>query len=219
MRGEDRVLSLVDRAVWGKFEFTSCDHCAGFHTNWSMNRLIWLICVPSFIQKDPLSEIIWWDSRVHVSHRVARLILGFQNHPIRLQLLWVVICSHLVVLIQHYRLAVSQVKANNHDSWSRTPPFPQSWFHSMNNALIGMKILIYLMEEHLVPFPELIGSTKHEIKQHMSGCKVIRIPTTAEVWILLHIIPLRLWSCFSPHVKPCFFFILPPNWERIVHSH
>lgn len=33
-----------------------------------------------------------------------------------------------------------------------------------------------------MPFPELIGSTKHEIKQHMSGCKVVRLPTTARVW-------------------------------------
>lgn len=56
-------------------------------------------------------------------------VSGSQNHSVLLQLLWVVICSHLVVVIQYYRLTASQlVDPNNPNSWSRTPPFPQNCF-------------------------------------------------------------------------------------------
>lgn len=64
-KGQRRVSSLTGRQSSVR-EITNILslHCAGFHTNWSMNRLIGLICVPSFIHKEPLSEIIWWDSRL-----------------------------------------------------------------------------------------------------------------------------------------------------------
>lgn len=52
-----------------------------------------------------------------------------------------------------------------------------------------MKILIYLMEKHLVPFPELIGSTKHEIKQHLIGCKVVQLPAAARAGDKHYIFP------------------------------
>lgn len=53
------------------------------------------------------------------------------------------------------------------------------------------------MEEHLVPFPELIGSTKHDIKQHMSGCKVVRLPTAAAAGV---------WNIYVSALKPQRFY-------------
>lgn len=187
-----------------------------FHTNWSVHRLIWLICAPSPSQKELLSEIIWWDCTcltglLHLfsSLRIIMSSCGFYELSYR-DILWL-ICSTAPWQPPKWKLITTTLEAEL--------PFPtelRSCFHIMNNALIGLKIFIYLMEKHLVPFPELIWSIKHEIKGHMSGCKVVWITnhclSLGFIRFLPHI-PHRLWIYFTQYLKPEDWF-----WKYILFS-
>lgn len=61
-----------------------------------------------------------------------------------------VVCRHLVAVARYCRLAASHANTEDHNPLKQntsSPAEPHLWFHNMNNALIGIKTLICLMEK------------------------------------------------------------------------